>query len=340
MSPPMKKIAILLILLFLTPLSATLFKDIFAEASPGDFSVYQNGSSATILSVHSKDLPFITFEEITLPRRVYENVKGRDLNTWIKKGCPGNTSWTVMEINIETGDISSAFCFLKNTHLDIQKEDALISSLLNLSLTIVPEENRARIGPRGNNKKDSRPFWTPSMCVNAKPRTPKKMDVYRSRWEKDLSVLSGRDIDLYILDEFPFPFWIQIHGDVGSKKMISLDSGRNLATVVKETPKMPPKFVSKLETWEEKDSFSFLLKSNRAFESYTVYLLEVSKGGNELFPLLSKYQIIDSGILKFNLQRDHLDKKLVKGKKYRLYLSYEEDGEIKSIISKDIIHWK
>ena len=336
----MKKSIILLILLFLAPLQSFPFKNIFLKGNSGDFSIYQNGSLVTILSIHSVEPPFITLEEITLPKKLYKNIKGKDLNTWIKKGGKGRTSWTLIEIDTDTMDVTSAYCFLKNAHLDLVKEDTLITSLLSLNINKVPEEERLRIGPRRATKKDYRLFWEPSMYVNGKRKFPAKMDVYGAVWEKDASPLSGRNIDLYVLDNFPFPYWIQIHGDFGSKKMVSLDSGSNLTSPINKVPRMPPRILTKLERWNDGNIFSFLVKAARTSSDFTLYFVELAKDGNKLIPIESKYEIMESSILKFNLFKDRLSQELTKGKCYRLYLSYRDEDKIKSIISKDIIHWK
>lgn len=337
----MKKTFILLILLALSPLVSFPFKDIFSKADIGDYSIYQNGKSVTILNIHSKALPYITFEEITLPKKIYENVKGIDLNLWLKKGAKGNTSWSLIELNIDNLEVTSAFCFSRKTHLSLTKEDTLISSLLNLDIKKIPKRNLLRIGPRNGNKKDTREFWMPSCFVSGKKVKPKKMEVYGGTWGKDASPLSGKDIDLYLLNDFAFPYWIQIHGNVGSKKMVSLDSGKGLKSPISKIPKMPPKFLSGLEKWEnQEDTFSFLIQGDRVISNYNVYILEIAKNNTTLIPVEANYGNIATHVLKFNISRDILTKKLISGKKYRLYLSYDYEGEIKSIVSKDIIHWK
>ena len=59
-----------------------------------------------------------------------------------------------------------------------------------------------------------------------------------------------------------------------------------------------------------------------------------------LIPVEVSFQKIATNVLKFDVLKEALTTKLCPGKKYRLYLSYEDKNEIKSILSKDIIHWK
>ncbi|MCH9617710.1 MAG: hypothetical protein SP4CHLAM5_10910 [Chlamydiia bacterium] len=336
----MKKSLILLIVLFIAPLSSFPFKEIFFKGDPGDFSIYQNGPLVTILNIHSKELPYITFEEITLSKKLYNNIKGKDLKTWIKRGGNGSSSWTLVEIDTNSMDVTRAYCFHKQMHLDINKDDTLITCLLDLNISNVPEEEIARIGPRQATKTDSRPFWEPSMIIDGKRRAPSKMDVYGGTWKKDDSPLSGRNIDIYILNDFPFPYWMQIHGDFGSKKMISLDSGKNLTSPIQHVPAMPPKFISGLEKWNNTEMFSFLVKADRKAVDFTLYFMEMARDANKLIPIESKYKVIDTGVLKFNLLKQRLVQELTPGKTYRLYLSYTDGNQINSIVSKDIIHWK
>jgi hypothetical protein len=337
----MKKILILFIFTFLTHLESLPFKEIFINGDPGDYSIYQNGKSLTLLHIHSKNLPFLTLEEITFPKNIYENIKGEKLNDWILKGALGSTSWTLMEINTHTLEITSTYCFSKNAHLDLKKEDTLIASLLNLSVKKLPKENLLRVGPKGGTKNDTRDIWMPTMNRYGLKATAKKMDVYEGVWDKDSSPLSGKEINLYMFDDFPFPFWIKIQGNLGSKKMICMDSGKKLSSLVKSIPKMAPSFLSGLEKWSgEENKFSFLLKADRSVNSYTIYLLEVCKNSPSLIPVDISFQKIDGNVIKFDIEKQALSNRLTSGKKYRLYVSYEQDKQIKSIMSNDIIHWK
>jgi hypothetical protein len=123
--------------------------------------------------------------------------------------------------------------------------------------------------------------------------------------------------------------------------MISLDSGSNLLSPIEQVPQMPPKFLSSLEKWNnDPEKFSFLVQGERTISNYTVYLLEVSKVKPKLIPIEATFQAIDTNVLKFDLLRSRLTDELTAGKKYRLYLSYDDKNGIKSITSKDIIHWK
>ncbi|MCH9811994.1 hypothetical protein K0U07_04430, partial [bacterium] len=253
----MKKSLLILLLLFSAPLMGLPFKNIFMQGEKGDFSIYQNGEFVTLVHIHSKKDPYITFEEITLPKKLYKKIRGIELHTWLRNGAKGNTSWTLIEMDSNTLEVTSAYCFSRNIHLDLSKEDTLISSLLSLDVAKVPEEERQRIGPRRNTKKDHRLFWEPAMYVFGERKRPNKMDVYGGTWEKDGSPLSGKEIDIYVLDNFPFPYWLQIRGDFGLKKMVAIDSGKHLISPISEVPRMPPRFLSKLEKWGEMDSFSF-----------------------------------------------------------------------------------
>ncbi|MCH9811546.1 hypothetical protein K0U07_02140, partial [bacterium] len=81
------------------------------------------------------------------------------------------------------------------------------------------------------------------------------------------------------------------------------------------------------------------VKASRTPEEMTLYFVEIGKLEHKLIPMEAKYHQIDSTVLKFNVLKNRLDQELTKGKAYRLYLSYNDGNEIKSIISKDIIHW-
>ena len=262
-------------------------------------------------------------------------------NRMDEKGRPGSTSWKLVEINIDSEEVTSAYCNLKKIHLSINKEDSFMPSLLNLNVDSIPDSELKRLGPKIFKKKDPRPYWLPQMIVEGIKLIPQEFMVYGGTWNNDLSFLSGKNIDLYILNKFPFPYWIEIHGDIGSRKMVSIDSGYEFLSQIKTIPSMPPKFISKLELWNKKDGFySFLLESNRKNIDYQVYMINISDRNSSPIPVESTHQIIEGNILKFNIMNSTLKENMSVGRKYRLSISYTSNNKLNSIISRDIIHWK
>lgn len=337
----MQKMTLLLTLLgFYVPISAIPFQEVFLKARVGDFAIYQNNPDVTILSIAEKTIDSITISEITLPRKTYSNIKGRDLHTWVKQNAPGHSSWTVMEIDQKSLQVLSTYSISRKVHLNLHSTDTIIASLLSLNVKEMDKSKVPKIGPRAASKKDMRPIWVPNMIVDSKKQTPQKVDVYTSTWPKDDSFLSSRVINLYILDDFAFPFWIQIEGAVGSKKMMAIDSGKNLPKPTISTPATPPEFITKLEKFSEDENYAFLLKSNKKYDGYVVYVMEISKTNNTLLKIETTEEKLENSVKKFNIAKKILEENLIKGKKYRVYLSYLDGEEIKSVISKDIIHWK
>lgn len=217
--------------IILSPLHSadTLFlRDNLKQAVPGDYLVISFNKTDTLLHIFAKNNNLLTIEEIAIPESVRRKFP-YGWKDWVLKGAPGNTSWTMYDIDVATGEMLHYYSFTKNGWFEIAESDNFLYKLLNLKLIKIPEKTRKRIGirPSGN---DLRPLWQPPMIVDGQMIKGVPFDAWRTVWSKDGSELSGKTIEVYVPQDnqkYPayFPYWLQVSGAIGKTKVRIIDSG-------------------------------------------------------------------------------------------------------------------
>lgn len=209
-----------------------ILKDNLQRARAGDYVVLCAHKTDTLMLILSKDDERVVIEEIAVPAR-----RRRDQATgwreWVAQDAPGNTSWVTYEIDLKTGKMGRYYSYTKKGWFEISDADNFLSKILNLSLHRVPEKLCKRVGPKPALGEDRRPLWHPPVIVEGRMIDGVAFNVWKTRWPKDSSDLSGKTLELYLPqenDKYPsyFPYWLQISGAVGSAKVRMVDSGTNL----------------------------------------------------------------------------------------------------------------
>ena len=227
-------------LLWISPLQADtmLLKDNFKKAKAGDYLVIGSNKIQTVMHIVGRQDQLLTIEEIAVPEgRKPGNLSWRD---WVEQTAPGNTSWVVYELDLNTGAIRRYYSFTKQNWYEIPDSDNFISKLFNLHLTKSPETLRKKVGPKPSSGPDYRSYWQPHMIIDGKTIPGVQFDVWQTRWPKDQTDLSNKSIEIYLPKESDryrayFPYWLQINGMVGKAKVRVLDSGTHL-----KSPKRMP----------------------------------------------------------------------------------------------------
>lgn len=214
-------------------LGANIFlKDKLAEAEPGSYIVLEQNKIFTFLHIYSKEGGKIILEEVSIPASSFQSYRC-GFKEWFESGAPGHTGWLLSEINLKTGMIEEAFSFTHQGWVDMSDSSVFLNTLLNLSFSEVPAQERRRVGsPPGYNRPDHRPIWHPRLIVEGQciPRIP--FTAYKARWPSDSSELSRKTIEIYLPDPsagywYPayFPYWLEVDGKIGSAKIRVVDSG-------------------------------------------------------------------------------------------------------------------
>lgn len=215
-------------------------RDNLQLAKPGDYIVTAQRKMFTLLHIYSKQDDILLVEEISVPMPKIDREQIVWKN-WVTQGASGYTSWVMYPIKMSEGKMLDAYSLCKNGWYKILPSDNFLSTLLNLRLTLIPKEQRKKVGPLFASGPEGRPLWQPKMVVDGKVVHGVAFDAWRTQWPKDGGQLSGKTIEIFTPeqnDKYPayFPYWLQISGMIGSAKVYIIDSGTGL---VSPAPKPP-----------------------------------------------------------------------------------------------------
>lgn len=208
-------------------------KEKLTDAVPGSYLVTEQNKTYTFLHVYAKEGNTLILEEVSIPGSRFSK-KSMLWKNWFESGAPGNTSWTMSQINLTTGHVEEIFSFTQKGWLDLTSSDCFMSTLLNLRFEEVPFEKRRRVGtPPGYGKSDYRPLWNPRLIVEGVVYNQVPFTAWKARWPSDRSELSRKIVEVYFPEAshanltYPvyFPYWMEVDGKVGSAKIRVVDSG-------------------------------------------------------------------------------------------------------------------
>lgn len=176
----------------------------------------------------------MTVEEISIP---HCKVKSKNFHwkEWVGQGAPGNISWVLYEIDLNTGKMIRYYSVSKNGWFDVADADHFLSKLLNLQLSKIPPHSRKHIGLKPASTSNPSRIWQPPMIIDGQLIKGVKFDAWRTVWPQDQSDLSGKQIEIYLPQDslrYPsyFPYWLQISGTIGKAKVRIIDSGSQLSS--------------------------------------------------------------------------------------------------------------
>lgn len=218
-------------LLFLVqPLAAQVItlRDNLKRAKAGDFIVAAQGKNNSLLRVGDNDGKKLMLEEISIPASKCPDSWRR----WAEKGAPGNTSWVLYQIDLDSGAMLSAYSYTRGTYFQIAEAENFLGTLMTLQLNPIENKDRKMIGPPPGDGPDFRRMWNPKLVVEGKEIPGISFSAWKTFWPKDNSELSGRSIVIYLPNDprYPayFPHWLEISGFIGKAKVRIIDSGENL----------------------------------------------------------------------------------------------------------------
>lgn len=223
-------------------------KDFLLNANKGDFIVAETMKMLTLIRVRESDNKTVILEEITAPSKKRPS---EPWDSWLKKRAPGHSSWSVLEISVESGKILDCYSFSRNTYIQLSQKESLLASLLLSPLKEVPENLRKKVGPPPlEGERDVRKSWSPPFIYEGKKVAGATFDVFQTSWPDDGSELGGRDVTFYFDKEknVLLPIWIEIETSHITGKIRVLDSGKNLSSPLQKVPKKRALDLSKLKS--------------------------------------------------------------------------------------------
>ncbi len=266
------------LLLILVLINSFLFanfslKERVLKSTPGDYSLFLQGKTASLLLIRERSESILTIEEISAPIYQIKNVKLAD---WIQKGAPGHTSWITYEIDLEKNELLETFSHSRNAWLLTNEEDHFLARLLSLALKPVSYEERKKIGPApADGESDHRALWTPPLTLEGKLQPKPETLVYSTIWPRDESPLADKKIELYFTsdEKYPLPFWIQLSSGMGSTFAKALDMGKNLSSPYPTTvPRRYPEFLTSVERDEE--GYYIEVKCPKYFQEFELVAID------------------------------------------------------------------
>ena len=306
-------------LLFITSLFAApqlILKERLGRAKNGDYIVAESGKMLTLLAIRSIDTHSIILEEISAP---FHNLKERPTswNSWVKERAPGHTSWSMLEIDLDTGKILECYSFSRGAWIETSGKESLFATLLNLPLEPVPSSVRRKIGaPPREDEPDHRQVWQPPLTYQGKKLEKAPFDAYATLWPKDGSELANKTVALYFDQtlHFPLPFWIQVESTHASATFHVIDSGRALPAHYRAIPRRIPEFLGQPKKTET--GLKLSLKSPKYYRAFDLFAIDITTREKQIFPISHSVLESEGELLTLQIENEHLKEVLEQNHKY------------------------
>ncbi|HSX10728.1 MAG TPA: hypothetical protein VLF94_03305 [Chlamydiales bacterium] len=291
-------------------------KERLEKAKNGDYIVAEAGKMITLLAVRSSTPNTLILEEISAP---VNNLKKRPASwgEWVKAKAPGHTSWSMIEIDLQTGQVLECYSFSRSAWVQVSQNESLIATLLQLPMKAIAEDKRKRIGPPPlDGQSDFRKLWNPPLIFEGKKVEVGNFDVYETTWPKDGSELANQLVSLYFDKEkrFPLPFWVQVDTAHATAAMRTIDSGKNLPSVHRSLPRRVPEFVGSPQKTE--NGLRLSLKSPKYYRQFELFAIDVTTKEKQICPITHSLIQGDEELITIEIDREDLKETLEPDHRY------------------------
>lgn len=261
------------------------FKERLEKAKSGDYMVAEANKTITLLAIRSHTPDSLVLEEISAP---VSNLKKMPASwaEWVKEKAPGHTSWSMIEIDLSTGQILECYSFSRSAWVHVSQNESLIATLLHLPLKTIASHERKRIGPPPlNGDPDFRKVWNPPLIFEGKKVENALFDVFETTWPKDNTELSNQQVTLYFDREkrFPLPFWVQVDTSHATAALRTIDSGKNLPVVYRTLPRRVPEFIGSPQKTAQGIRLS--LKSPKYYRQFELFAIDITGKEKQVCPI-------------------------------------------------------
>ncbi len=303
----------------------------FAAAQAGDFIVTAQEGNYSLLFIRSITADILLLEEISVPQKHIE-LKTTDWKTWVNNKAPGHTSWTLYEIDRQSGNLIECFSYSKNGWLYLDQSEQFLTQLFKLPLKIVSEAERKKIGPQPTKDDvDARAVWNPPVVIEGIKIAKPLFDVLKTQWPDDGSRLSLCAVELYYSKQqpnFPFPYWLEVQSPHYNFKMRTIDSGHNLfSPMAGLMPHRPPQIFSM--TQKGPQGWKLAIQTPKYFQKLHLFALDLTGPRKTTIPVTFIMQQGKSNEEKIlEIASSEIDKLLTSGHRYRWVLIPEGSSDI------------
>ena len=260
-------------------------KDRIEKAKNGDYIVTEANRMITVLAIRSLTPTTLILEEISAPLQTLKQ-RPSSWPDWVKANAPGHTSWSMVEIDLQKGQVIECYSFSRSGWIQLSQKENLFATLLHLPMKPLPKEKKRKIGPPPlQGEPDVRKVWTPPLVYEGKKIEPAHFDVFQTLWPEDGTELSNQEVILYFDKEkrFPFPFWIQIETSHATVALRTIDSGKNLSSIHRSIPRRVPEFVG--PPLKTPHGLRLSLKSPKYYREFELFAVDVTSREKEISPL-------------------------------------------------------
>jgi hypothetical protein len=285
------------------------------RAKAGDFIVFEANKTITLLAIRGLSEQSLILEEISVPSA---KVKPGNWAHWIQSKAPGHTSWSMIEIDLNSQKIIECYSFDRNTWLPQSPQDSFLATLLHLSVAPVIPAERRKIGPAPQDgEMDRRKIWNPPLIIDGKKMENSTFDAYQADWPSDGSELAGKSVCLYFDRELKLalPCWIQIDTGQITASLRAIDSGHKLpASSHRTMPRRIPEFVG--STVKTKHGLRISIKSPDYYKQFELFAVDITNKDKQIH-LISHSLIRGQGdILTLDINAEELSQTLLPDHKY------------------------
>lgn len=270
----------------------------------------------TLLAIRSLNPQTLILEEISIPSQNL-NATLTSWNEWIKARAPGHTSWSMTEIDLNTGAILECYSFSRGGWVQLSSQESLFATLLQLPLSAIDAEKRRRIGPPpAPGEIDHRKEWNPPLVFEGQSIEGARFEVFETLWPEDGTELAGKSVSLYFDQEkkFPLPYWIQIDATSATANLRVIDAGKSLPPVYRNLPRRVPQLIGQPQKTEK--GLRLSLKSPKYFHSFEVFAIDVTTKEKQIFPITHSLVKCDGEQLLIEIDQEELKQVLELNHRY------------------------
>ena len=276
------------------------------NAQKGDYIVTESNQMISLLAIRSLTPQSLILEEISAPANALQN-RPASWSAWVRDRAPGNTSWSMVEIDLENHQILECYSFSRSAWVQISSQGSIISTLLGLNLQPVAASEQRRIGPPPpNGEADLRKIWKPPLIEDGEHHHNASFDVYRADWPKDDSDFAGNTVSLYFDHDnrCPFPVWVQVDTAHVSASLRMIDFGKDLPVIHRNLPRRVPEFVGLPQKFPT--GLRLTLKSPRYYRSFELFAIDVTTHEKQICPITHSLIQGDGETVQIEIDQDDL----------------------------------
>ncbi len=291
-------------------------KERIEKAKSGDYVVTEANKMVTILAIRSITPTTLVLEEISAP---LQNLKKRPSSwpEWVKAKAPGHTSWSMIEIDLQSSAVLECYSFSRATWVHLSQQESLFATLLDIPLTSIDPSKQRKIGPPPmDGEPDRRKAWSPPLVFEGQKMEEARFDVFETVWPKDGSEISGKEVSLYFDKEkrFPFPYWIQVETSHATAALRTIDSGKNLPAIYRSLPRRIPEFIGNPQ--KTKSGIRLSLKSPKYYRKFELFAIDVTSKEKQIYPITHSLVQGDEEFLTLEIDQEELKQNLQSAHRY------------------------